>query len=133
MVICQIVPLPPKGIAKTITTRMATMARQEPRIIKSLVLDFGSLADLVSGVTSGLISGVAAGATDVLALISASGFGVSVVWLVSGVGCGVILLFSPCPLGAKLLLSMFILYYTFYVYLKMTLIFMWACSKLEER
>ena len=32
----------------------------------------------------------------------------------TGFGCGVILFGNPCPLGVKLLLSIILLYYSFY-------------------
>ena len=61
-----------------------------------------------SGAETGLCSGVGS------AVESEAGAG-SVLEIGSGVGCGVILFGDPCPLGVKLLLSMMLLYYTFYV------------------
>lgn len=61
-----------------------------------------------SGAETGLCSGVGS------AVEPEVGAG-SVLEIGSGVGCGVILFGDPCPLGVKLLLSMMLLYYTFYV------------------
>ena len=61
-----------------------------------------------SGAETGVCSGVGS------AVESEAGAG-SVLEIGSGVGCGVILFGDPCPLGVKLLLSMMLLYYTFYV------------------
>ena len=61
-----------------------------------------------SGVETGLCSGVGS------AVESEAGAGF-VLGIGSGAGCGVILFGDPCPLGVKLLLSMMLLYYTFYV------------------
>ena len=61
-----------------------------------------------SGVETGVCSGVGS------AIESEAGAG-SVLGVGSGFGCGVILFGDPCPLGVKLLLSVMLLYYTFYV------------------
>lgn len=61
-----------------------------------------------SSAETGLCSGVGS------AVESEAGAGF-VFGIGSGVGCGVILFGDPCPLGVKLLLSMMLLYYTFYV------------------
>ena len=61
-----------------------------------------------SSAETGLCSGVGS------AVESEAGAG-SVLGIGSEVGCGVILFGDPCPLGVKLLLSMMLLYYTFYV------------------
>ena len=61
-----------------------------------------------SGAETGVCFGVGS------AIESEAGAG-SVLGVGSGFGCGVILFGDPCPLGVKLLLSMMLLYYTFYV------------------
>lgn len=61
-----------------------------------------------SGAETGVCSGV--GSAIEFEAGAGSEFGVG-----SGFGCGVILFGDPCPLGVKLLLSMMLLYYTFYV------------------
>lgn len=61
-----------------------------------------------SGVETGVCSGVGSAIESEAG--AGSEFGVG-----SGFGCGVILFGDPCPLGVKLLLSMMLLYYTFYV------------------
>ena len=61
---------------------------------------------------SGAETGVCSGVGSAVESEAGAGF---VLGIGSGVGCGVILFGDPCPLGVKLLLSMMLLYYTFYV------------------
>ena len=138
----QSVPLLPKGMMKRITAMRARTPMQAQRMINSLVLvflgvlgvglvvgmkfdsrgdagviggsevgsgaTFGAGVDFGFGVGSGVGVGVGSGVGVGVGFGVGSGAG-------SGVDCGVILFGDPCPLGVKLLLSMMLLYYTFYV------------------